>query len=286
MIAPLPSAEDFAQCRALQKKHGTSYALATKFFPREKRLATEALYAFFRVPDDIVDVAYSQDKQTGTAELAHFSQAWRKAIDSGTSEDPILRCTAWAFRRFAIPMEYGEAFLEAMQQDTVVEHYETYTDLKQYMYGSAVVVGLMMTHVIGFSDKQALEHAKALGEAMQITNFLRDVGEDWRERQRIYLPEEDLKRFRVTPEEIQTGQLNSQVIELLRFEIQRADALYAQAEPGIALLSKDGRFAVRAASRLYQAILRKIEQNNYDVFSKRARTSSLEKARLLLQAAL
>jgi phytoene synthase len=121
---------------------------------------------------------------------------------------------------------------------------------------------------------------------MQLTNFLRDIGEDWRERQRIYLPQEDLKRFSVTLETIQQGESSSNMIDLLRFEIQRADTLYAQAEPGIALLSKDGRFAVRTASRLYQAILRKIEQNGYDVFSKRARTSRLEKARLLLQAAL
>jgi phytoene synthase len=286
MTAPVPSAQDFAACRALQKKHGASYALATKFFPREKRLATEALYAFFRIPDDLVDVTYGKDKQTGMKALEGFTHAWREAMDSGTSTDPILRCTAWAFRHFSIPMEYGEAFLEAMKQDTHIERYETYEDLRQYMYGSAVVVGLMMSYVVGFSGKKALVHAQALGEAMQLTNFLRDIGEDWRERQRIYLPLEDLKQFNVTEKEVAQGVQSEQMKDLLRFEIKRADALYAAAEPGITLLSKDGQFAVRAASRLYQNILREIERNDYDVFTKRARTSKMKKLQLLLSAFL
>lgn len=285
MSTPLPSVEDFAVCRALQRRHGTSYALATRFFPKEKRLATEALYAFFRIPDDIVDVTNATDLKIAKQKLEAFEQHWRQAIDTGTSPDAVLRCTAWAFRRFSIPMEYGEAFLEAMKQDTAIDRYETYTDLEQYMYGSAAVVGLMMSYVIGFSDTRALVHAQALGEAMQLTNFLRDVGEDWRDRQRIYLPLEDLRRFHVTEQDILHGSLQEQVRALLQFEIARADALYAKAESGIDLLSKDGRFAVRAASRLYQHILREIERNAFDVFTKRARTSTPTKLGLLIRSA-
>lgn len=280
----MPSPSDFAACRALQKKHGTSYALATKFFPREKRLATESLYAFFRVPDDLVDVTHAADHHAAKQALDQFQDAWRNAIDTGTSTDPILRCTAWTFRKFSIPMEYGEAFLEAMKQDTEVERYETYEDLKQYMYGSAAVVGLMMTYIIGFSDKRALAHAVALGEAMQLTNFLRDVGEDWNERGRIYLPLEDLHMFGVSEASIAEGKNSPEFKALLKFEIERADALYAQAEAGIPLLTKDGRFAVRAASRLYQGILREIERNDFNVFTKRARTSGWKKTYLLLTA--
>ncbi len=285
MSSPSPSAADFAVCRALQQRHGTSYALATRFFPAEKRLATEALYAFFRVPDDIVDVSEAHDASAAKRRLEQFEADWRHAIDTSESPDPVLRCTAWAFRHFSIPMEYGEAFMEAMKQDTEIDRYATYADLEGYMYGSAVVVGLMMSYVIGFSDKQALVHAQALGQAMQLTNFLRDVGEDWRDRQRIYLPKEDLERFGVTEQEIADGILSDRFKRLLQFEIARADTLYAQAEPGIALLSKDGRFAVRAASRLYQNILREIEANHYDVFTKRARTSRLKKIKLLVTAA-
>jgi phytoene synthase len=286
MKTSLPTASDFAVCRALQRRHGTSYALATRFFPTEKRLATEALYAFFRVPDDLVDVAYASDGVTAKQKLEQFERNWRDWIDSGESTDPVLRCTAWAFRHFSIPMEYGEAFLDAMKQDAEVDRYETYTDLEGYMYGSAVVVGLMMSYVVGFSGKKALVHAQALGEAMQLTNFLRDIGEDWRERQRIYLPLEDLKQFNVTEKEVAQGVQSEQMKDLLRFEIKRADALYAAAEPGITLLSKDGQFAVRAASRLYQNILREIERNDYDVFTKRARTSKMKKLQLLLSAFL
>lgn len=286
MSDPLPSNEDLAVCRALQRRHGTSYALATRFFPLEKRLATEALYAFFRTPDDLVDVTHADDPESAHKALTVFETEWRHALDTGESAHPVLRCAAWAFRRFSIPMEYGEAFMDAMKQDTVMTRYETYADLEGYMYGSAVVVGLMMSYVIGFSGKQALVHAQALGQAMQLTNFLRDVGEDWRDRERIYLPQEDLERFGVTEQEIAYGVVSDRFTRLLQFEIARADALYAQAEPGIALLSKDGRFAVRAASRLYQNILREIEADHYDVFTKRARTSRLKKIKLLLTAAL
>lgn len=283
--ATFPSAQDFAVCRTLQRTHGTSYALATRFFPKEKRLATEALYAFFRVPDDIVDVTNAHNAEAAKQNLEVFEKQWWQAIDTGDSPDPILRCTAWAFRYFGIPIEYGEAFLEAMKQDTNVDRYETYADLEGYMYGSAVVVGLIMSHVIGFSEKRALMHAQALGEAMQLTNFLRDVGEDWRERNRIYLPLEDLARFTVTEEDIANGAQSDRMNALVRFELQRADELYAKAEPGIELLSADGRFAVRAASRLYQNILREIERNTYDVFIKRARTSNVKKLTLLWSCA-
>lgn len=281
-----PSSADFLVCRKLQQKHGTSYALATRFFPEEKRLATEALYAFFRVPDDLVDIANPNNQEQAEQALKRFAQAWRNAIDTGHSTDPILRCTAWAFRRFAIPMEHGEAFLEAMEQGVTIKRYETYADLERYMYGSAVVVGLMMSYVIGFTEKRALSHAQALGEAMQLTNFLRDVGEDWRERGRIYLPLEDLARFGVTEDDIASARLTPAVKDLLRFEIARANELYTKSEPGIAMLSKDGRFAVRAASRLYQNILREIERNDYDVFRKRARTPGSKKALILLRCAL
>lgn len=283
MSLPLPSSADFAACRTLQRRHGTSYALATRFFPKEKRLATEALYAFFRIPDDLVDVTNGIDRKTIQKNLQLFETAWHQAIDTGKSENPILRCTAWAFRRFSIPMEYGETFLEAMKQDTEIDRYARYQDLKRYMYGSAVVVGLMMSYVIGFSEKRALIHAQALGEAMQLTNFLRDIGEDWRERKRVYLPQEDLEQFAVTEEDITQGKIHARFKELMHFEIQRADALYAEAEPGINLLSADGRFAVRFASRLYQEILREIERNDFDVFTRRARTSTWTKCRLFVR---
>ncbi len=284
MSLRLPDPADFEVCRVLQQRHGTSYALATRFFPKEKRLATEALYAFFRIPDDLVDVANATDPEAAKHSLEQFELAWREAIDTGDSSDPILRCVAWAFRRFSIPVEYGEDFLAAMKQDTVVDRYETYEDLRGYMYGSAVVVGLMMCYVIGFSDKKALVHAAALGEAMQLTNFLRDVGEDWRDRQRIYLPQVDIQAYGLDDQVAYAIEVTPAIRELMQFEIARADALYAYAEPGIDLLSKDGRFAVRAASRLYQNILREIEKNDYDVFYKRARTPGLKKLRLLLDA--
>jgi phytoene synthase len=152
------------------------------------------------------------------------------------------------------------------------------------MYGSAAAVGLMMSHVIGFAGPEALPRAVALGEAMQLTNFIRDVGEDVRERGRIYLPLEDLAQFGVREEDIIAQRMTPQMTELLRFETARARALYAQAEPGVAMLDRRGRFAVRAASRLYAAILDEVERNGHDVFSRRARTTTFRKLRIVLAA--
>jgi phytoene synthase len=168
-----------------------------------------------------------------------------------------------------------------MIQDITVSRYATYAELEEYMYGSAAVVGIMMSYVIGFKDEGTLERAKALGEAMQLTNFLRDIQEDYRDRGRIYVPLEDLARFGVSEDDFREQKMSPEFIELMRFEIDRARKLYAYAEPGIAELAPSGRFAIRLASRVYAAILIKIEQAGYNVFLGRVKTTKFEKLTLL-----
>lgn len=263
----------FAECRTYLETHGKSYAFATRSFPAPMRNATYALYAFFRVPDEIVDNPTTDPRQS----LEQWKTAWREAYTTRTSSHPVLFATAAVFHQYNIPFAYAEHFLDAMTQDLTVDRYATYADLEKYMYGSAAVVGLMMSHVIGYSDTTALPYAEKLGYAMQLTNFLRDIREDYETRGRIYLPQEDLHRFGVTEEDIRQHHVSPAFKALLQFEVARADALYEEANRGIPLLDASGRAAVRIASDLYRAILRKIESSKYDIFTRRVRTHLLEK---------
>jgi 15-cis-phytoene synthase len=270
---------DVEVARRLNKKHGTSYYFATCFFPKHLREATFALYAFFRVPDEFVDdrVLGEGGEKKARQLLEHWRTDWHKAYQSGTSPDPVLRLNAEVFHRYQIPFAYSESFLEAMFRDLSDTRYTTYAELERYMYGSAAVVGLMMSHAIGFSDPRALEYAKKLGYAMQLTNFLRDIDEDFQKRGRIYLPLDELQRFGVREAQFANQEFDANFYSLMQFQMQRAHQLYDDAEPGIALLNPEGRRAVRVASALYRAILTKLEQQGSNPFAGRARTSTLEK---------
>jgi 15-cis-phytoene synthase len=265
---------DVEVARRLNKKHGTSYYFATCFFPKHLREATFALYAFFRVPDEFVDNGAPEQAQQL---LENWRTDWHKAYQSGTSLDPVLRLNAEVFHRYQIPFAYSESFLEAMFRDLSDTRYATYAELERYMYGSAAVVGLMMSHAIGFSDPRALQYAQKLGYAMQLTNFLRDIDEDFQQRGRIYLPLEELQRFGVKEAQFANREFDANFYSLMKFQIERAHQLYEDAEPGIALLNPEGRRAVRVASALYRAILTKLEEQGSNPFAGRARTSTLEK---------
>lgn len=167
-------------------------------------------------------------------------------------------------------------FLNAMRKDLRQNRYRTYTELEGYMWGSAGVVGAMMLCLFRAHEDNLLGYASRMGAAMQMTNFLRDVGEDWG-LGRLYLPLEDLDRFGVSETQIARGELSPEVIELLRYEIDRTRNLYREAEQGIALLPREVRYPVLLGSRLYSRILHRIEANGYDVFRRRARTSTWEK---------
>jgi phytoene synthase len=280
--------EDVSECRSIAKKFGKSYAFATAFFPKEKRNATYVLYAFFRIPDEIVDMEPDASVQAKREKLHAWRSAWKNAYEGTLGEIrgdwlSVLRSTAAVFHTYAIPFAYSEAFLDAMEQDLTKETYATYQELEQYMYGSAAVVGLMMSYVIGFQGN-ALKYAEKLGYAMQLTNFLRDVQEDSDERNRIYIPQESIKRFGVTEEEIRAHAWSVGMRALMKYEIARARALYREADTGIPLLAPRGRFAVRVASTLYEAILDKLEEQGANPFEGRARTSFGEKIMLLIKS--
>ena len=271
----MAGADAYELCRRLTAHHGKTYYFSTLFFPPEVRRSVFALYGFVRCPDEIVDnPAPGSDPAQS---LAEFRTATRDALKRGGSDHPVLDAFAETSHRHHIPPEYPMAFLDAMAMDLTRARYETLADLRSYTYGSASVVGLMMCHVIGATSPEALGPAHDLGLAMQLTNFWRDIGEDWRERRRIYVPLEDMRRFGYTEEDLAAGVVNDNFRALMRHEIAVARRYYACADDGIKFIPQEGRLPVRLARLLYARILDKIEENDYDVFRKRAATSKMEK---------
>jgi phytoene synthase len=267
---------DYRYCEAIQRRFGKSYYFATRFFPAPLRPHVHALYAFVRLPDQWVDEPVHRNVAELSRHIDQYEEMLLRAIAGESVQNPVLRAFAHTVYQFAIPQSYLHDFLNAMRQDLVKTRYRTYAELREYMWGSAAVVGIMMLCLFRCHRETLIPYAVRMGEAMQMTNFLRDVGEDWR-RGRIYLPLEDLQRFGVREEDIAEGTLAESVIDLLRFEMERTRTLYREAEVGIPLLPREYRYPVLLGSRLYARILDRIVSNGYDVFRRRARTSSLEK---------
>ena len=271
---PMSLAESYELCRMFNKRHGTTYYWSTLVLPPEKRPHVHALYGFARYADDIVDdlgpVPVAQRAQA----LASFGERFFADLSTGSSEDPVLKAVVNTVRTLEIDPDCFRRFLRSMTMDLTVERYETWNDLLDYMDGSAAVIGEMMLPVLEPMYPEALPHARDLGNAFQLTNFLRDVNEDL-DRGRVYLPQEDLRRFGVRLEE---RRCTPEFVDLMKFEIVRCRELYDSADKGLAMLPKRSRKAITAARRLYSRILDKIEDRNYDVFSGRASVSTTSKA--------
>jgi phytoene synthase len=292
-------AKDVTLCRTIHKKYGKSFYFGTVLLPKVHRDATSILYAFFRYPDEYVDTYHkdANQKEVALIKLNEFNTLWAEVYRGDTiqSDDAtlisILRATKYVFDTFRIPFECSQDFMKSMIQDVTKDRYESYEGLRKYMYGSASVVGIMMCYILCSQDKRftddtrfrlnVLEKAGLLGEAFQMTNFLRDIGEDVQERGRIYIPKNDLQRWGVSEKDIYDKKVTDNFIQLMKHEIDRTRHLYAQAEEGVYLLPQRAGRGIYVARVLYAKILDKIEQAKYDTLSKRASLSFGEK---LLQA--
>jgi len=264
----------YAHATALTREHSRTFYLASRLLPREKRRAVRALYAFCRVSDDLVDKASGNRKAR--------IEAWRRrALASHPAADsPVALAWAHTRARYGIPMDYANQLLDGIARDIETTRYATFDDLAEYAYGVASTVGLMAMHIVGFDGREAIPHAVKMGVALQLTNILRDVGEDWRHG-RLYLPLEELAAFDLTEADVAVGRVDDRWRALMRFEIVRNRGLYAEALPGIGRLHSDGRFAIGAAGELYGAILDDIEAHDYDVFRRRAHIGAPGKLRRL-----
>ncbi len=265
----------YAHCEELTAIHSRSFYTASSLLPEDKRRAVRALYAFCRITDDIVD--------DPTGDVDTELSMWRQNSLSPTPPSDDLVALAWADARtrYQIPLRYADQLLNGVARDMFQNRYDTFDELAAYSYGVASTVGLMSMHIIGFERPEAIPYAIKLGVALQVTNILRDVGEDWRNG-RLYLPQEDLQAFGLSEVDINAGIVTERWREFMRFQITRNRQLYAEAWPGIGILHKDGRFSIGAAAGLYSGILDDIENHDYDVFSRRAHTSKWGKIRRLL----
>ncbi len=266
------------------KKYGTSFYFATQFFPKETREGIYAIYAFARIPDEIVDDPNKIDRNAAIAEMRQWRDNWLRAMAAGKSDDDVMNAIVFIFNKYEIPVSYGEAFLKSMFQDEEKTSYRNYAELEDYMYGSAGVIGLMVTRVVGFSSEAAFPFAEKLGYAFQMTNFLRDIREDCDDLGRVYMPEDELARFGLGRSEIFRHVTDERFLRFMKFQIERTRQLYREALPGIKLLNWRGRLAVRVSYVLYKAILNEIERANYDVYAGRVRTNTGQKLKLSLRA--
>ncbi len=263
----------YAHCEQVTREQSRTFFLASGLLPPDKRRAARALYAFCRMSDDLID----RSDGDGLARL----EGWRRcALALSPCDDPIALAWTHARMTFGIPIRYAEQLIAGVARDVTVRRYATFADLAAYCYGVASTVGLMAMHIIGFAGRQAIPYAVKLGVALQLTNILRDVGEDWRAG-RLYLPQDELTAYGLTEGDIAAGRVDDRWRAFMRFQIGRTRRLYAEAMPGIALLDRSGRFAIAAAAELYRAILDDIAVHDYDVFHRRAHVGTFGKLRRL-----
>jgi phytoene synthase len=251
-------------CRTLAAEHGKTYYLATWLLPPAKRPHVWALYGFARWADEFVDSLTDPDPEG----LIVWGKQAVYDLARGSSADPVVQATAHTVRELAIDLELFETFLASMRMDITITGYPTYADLQTYTRGSAMVIGRMMLPVLGPLDPSAQAPAEALGEAFQMSNFIRDVGEDLA-RGRVYLPEEDLTAHGVSRADLAAGVVTDPIRRLLAFEIERTRELYDAARPGVELVEPASRPCLRTAIALYGGILDEVERADYQVLSGR-----------------
>jgi len=270
----------YAECKRLNSLHGKTYYLATLLLPARKRPYVHALYGFARYADEIVDdLASTLSPQEKADALRTWSKGLLTDLQAGRSSDHIGRALVDTVQKFQIPHQHFVDFLHSMEMDLTVTEYNTYQDLHEYVYGSAAVIGLEMVPILGYSDDRAFDAAQKLGIAFQLANFIRDVSEDL-DRGRVYLPLTELAEYGVTRAMLERKTLTPEIVAALKFQISRVRDLQAEANDGIKYLDKESRPCIRAASELYCGIVDEVEAINFDIFNKRAATSTARRARV------
>ncbi|MFJ4616861.1 phytoene/squalene synthase family protein [Streptomyces sp. NPDC088812] len=274
----------YTRCRALNARHGRTYFLATRLLPVERRPAVHALYGFARWADDIVDsLDDGVPRQRRAKDLGRLQAGLERGLRDGGSTEPVVLALADTARRYAIDHRHFTDFMAAMRSDLEVTDYPTYDDLRAYMHGSAAVIGLQMLPVLGtvVPREEAAPHAAALGVAFQLTNFLRDVGEDL-DRGRVYLPADLLGAHGVDRGLLAwsraTGRPDRRITEALRAFEELTRGVYREAAPGLALLDPVSRPCIRTAFVLYGGILDAVADGGYAVLHRRAVVSRRRRA--------
>ena len=280
----------YLECKRLNSLHGKTYYLATLLLPPAKRPFVHALYGFARYADEIVDdLASVLTEEEKAIALKRWGDGVLADIKSGNSKDHIGSALVDTVKRFNIPITYFEAFLHSMTMDLTITEYHSYKDLYEYVYGSAAVIGLQMVAIMGTTSIASITEVNAaaekLGIAFQLANFIRDVGEDL-DRGRVYLPVSELQAHGVTRNMLEERVLTPEIRYALKEQIERVRRLQKEANAAIKLLSIESRACIEAASELYCGIVDEVEKIDYQIFTKRAKTSNLRRLKVALPAYL
>lgn len=260
-------------CQELTGNSSSSFYYSFLFLPPERRRAINALYAFCREVDDVVDECSETD-------LARVKLAWWKQdvakIYSGKPEHPVNQALSVAVKQFDLKQSLFNEIIDGMEMDLNIQRYENYDELKLYCYRAASVVGMLSAAIFGYQDELTLDYAKKLGLAFQLTNIIRDVGEDAR-RNRIYLPKEELERFNVTEQDIIQSEENSGFRQLMEFQEQRAQSLYTDAMAALPDVDRARQLPGLIMSAIYHALLDEIKNDGFHVLKVKTRLTPLRK---------
>jgi len=272
----------YRHCRSITREYAKTFYMATRFLPNKKQRGVFAVYALCRSLDNIADTeSAGYSSALSKSDKIHLLEQWKFDLiqlynNNYKGNNPILLAFRDTISSFNIKPDLPLLLIEGITSDLTKNRYQDFSELYDYSYRVASVVGLMTTEIFGYSEKKALDYAVDLGIAMQLTNILRDVGEDL-EKDRIYLPLNELAGYGIDIEELFDHQCTDKFKAFMKFQIARARNYYQNAEKGIDYLSKEARLPVYLAHYNYQRILNKIEENDYQVFTRRAYVSKREK---------
>jgi len=263
-------------CTGIIKQKAHSFYFASRFLPSDKRQDVFALYAFCRTVDDIADLP-QQNAAIGST-VAQL-QEWRSWLVAGApvrADDPVKYALARVVRARDLPLRPLLELVDTVCEDLDPRHLPDYPALERYCHGVAGTVGIAMAALLGARDAEALTYARDLGVAMQLTNVLRDIGEDLT-RGRVYLPADEMARFGYARSDLERGVIDDRFVALMRYHVARARHYYSRGVDGLRYLPLDSQFPITIAARTYAGILTKIERANFDVFTRRARTGRRDK---------
>jgi phytoene synthase len=272
----------FEHARQMTAYYAKSFYLSACLLPLEKRWATFAVYGFCRYADNLIDTQRNRQAAEILREIEFLTHELRVAYRTGESEHPILRPFIAVARRYGIPLKYPLDLLRGVQMDIQNTRYQNFDELYVFCYRVAAVVGLMMTHILGYEKADAFSYAEKLGIAMQLTNILRDVQED-KDMGRIYIPLDELRAHGCSENNILEERMTPAFRELIKFQVDRAHSYYEASAAGIAMLHGDAQFAIHSASRIYRGILKRLEAREYNPFLGRVYVPKHRKFGILFQ---
>jgi phytoene synthase len=280
-VTTLP--DSYEHCRTIARRRARNFYYAFRLLDPERRDSLCAVYAFMRRCDDL------SDEPGAGRNSAQALDAWRGELERGMRgmmvEDPLWPAFFDTVAKYRIPRAYFHEMIDGVSSDLIRNSIATYDELYRYCYQVASVAGLSLVHIFGYNDGAALGLAEVCGVAFQLTNIIRDVGED-AALGRIYLPAEDMERFHVTAGHLRAQSVSPELRRLLRFEAGRAFAYYEQSRPLVDMVHPATRPALAALIGIYRRLLNRIEQHDYEVLAKRIRLSAPEKVLIVARARL